>query len=141
MSYCIESRVPLPQTITSSSIVHGAVDNFYHNENTFTGKVSSHDTILMVFQNSDNSKETDNSLHKSVNSNLERSRSFKFDLDCQKVLPFHKLARGKISDNFKTGTLNIQGNVNESATMDFKLWILARHKTPIPKDEKKYLPL
>ena len=137
MSYCIESKVPLPQTITSSSIIHGAVDNFDHNENTFTGKGSSHDTILMVFQNSDNSKETDNSLHKSVNSNLERSRSFKFDLDCQKVLPFHKLARGKIPDNFKTGTLNIQGNVNESATMDFKLWILVRHKTPIPKDEIK----
>ena len=124
MSYCIESKVPLPQTITSSSIIHGAVDNFDHNENTFTGKGSSHDTILMVFQNSDNSEETDNSLHKSVNSNL-------------KVLPFHKLARGKIPDNFKTSTLSIQGNVNESATMDSKLWILAGHKIPIPKDEIK----
>ena len=74
MSYCTESKVPLPQTITSSSSIHGAVDNFDHNENNFTGKGSSHDTIIMVFQNSDNSKETDNSLHKSVNSNLERSR-------------------------------------------------------------------
>ena len=95
MDNCIESKA-----ITSSSIIHGAVDNFDQNENTLNGKGSSHDTILMVFQNSDNSRETGNILHKSVNCYLERSRSFKFDLDCQKVLPFHKLTRGKIRDNF-----------------------------------------
>ena len=65
MDNCIESKVPLPRTITSSSIIHGAVDNFDHNENNLIGKGSSHDTILMVFQNSDNSRETDNILHKS----------------------------------------------------------------------------
>ena len=47
----------------------------------------------MVFQNSDTSTETENVLHKSVNCNLERNRSFKFDLGCQKVLSFQKLAR------------------------------------------------
>ena len=61
----------------------------------------------MVFQNSENSTETDNILQKSVNCNLERSRSLRFDLDCQKVLPFQKLARGKIPDNFKIGTINV----------------------------------
>ena len=101
MDSCVENKVPLPRTKTSSSIIHGAIDNFDHNENTLTGKGSSHDTIIMVFQNSENSTETDNVLQKSVNCNLERRRSFKFDLDCQKVLPFQKLARGKIPNNFK----------------------------------------
>ena len=125
MDSCVENKVSLPPTITSSSTIHGAMDNFDHNENTLSGKGSSHDTILMVFQNSDTSTETENVLHKSVNCNLERSRSFKFDLDCQKVLPFQKLARGKIPDNLKIGKLNIPENVKKSVTVDFKLWVLA----------------
>ena len=108
-----------------------------HNENTLTGKGSSHDTIFMVFQNSENSTETDNILQKSVNCNLERSRSFRFHLDCQKVLPFQKLARGKIPDNFKTGTINVPENVKDFVTVDFKLWILVRRKTSILTNEIK----
>ena len=101
--------------------------NFDHNEN----------TILMVFQNSDTSTKTENVLHRSVNCNLERSRSFKFDLDCQKVLPFQKLARGKIPDNLKIGKLNIPENVKKSVTVDFKLWVLARYKVPLLTNEIK----
>ena len=74
---CVENKVPLPRTITSSSIIHGAMDNFDHT----------------VFQNLENSTETNNVLQKSVNCNLERSRSFKFDLGCQKVLPFLKISK------------------------------------------------
>ena len=31
MDSCVENKVPLPPTITSSSIIHGAMDNFDHN--------------------------------------------------------------------------------------------------------------
>ena len=133
----LKTKFLLPRTITSSSIIHGAIDNFDHNENTLTGKGSSHDTIIIVFQNSENSTETDNVLQKSVNCNLERRRSFKFDLDCQKVLPFQKSARGKIPNNFKIHTLNVPENDKDSVTVDFKLWILARHKTSTLTNEIK----
>ena len=85
------------------------------------GKGSIYDTILMIFQNSEHLTETTNVLQKSADCNLERSRSFKFDLDCQKVLPFQKLAGGKIPDNFKIGTLNVPENAKDSVTVDFKL--------------------
>ena len=35
-------------------------------------------------------------------------------MDCQKVLPFQKLSRGKILDNFKIGTLNVPEKVKAS---------------------------
>ena len=59
-------KFPLPRTITSSAIIHGAMDNVGHNENTLAGKGLSHDTILMVFQKLADLTETDNVLQKSV---------------------------------------------------------------------------
>ena len=82
------------------------MDNFDHKKNTLPGKSSSSDTYG-ISKFGKLIKETDNVLQKTVNCNLERSRSFKFDLDCQKVLPFQKLARGKILDNLKIGTLTL----------------------------------
>ena len=46
-------RVPVSETIESGTIVQGAMDNFDDDENTMLGKNGSHDTILMLFQNSD----------------------------------------------------------------------------------------
>ena len=46
-------RVPVPENIDSSSIIHGAMDNFDHEENTLSGIGGSHDTILVLFQKSD----------------------------------------------------------------------------------------
>ena len=135
MDSCLKNKVPLPQ-ITSFSIIQGAIDNFDHNEITFTGNGSSHDTILMVFQNSKHSTETD-VLQKSGNCTLERNWSFKFDLHCQIILTSQKLARGKIPDNFKLGTLNVPENVEDSVTEDVKLYILARHKIMILTNEIK----
>ena len=59
---CIENKVPLSQTITSASIIEGALVNFNHNENTLSGKRSSNVTIFMVFQNSNTSADTKNVL-------------------------------------------------------------------------------
>ena len=43
-------RVPVAKNITSSSVIHGTMDNFDHEENTLPGIEGSHDTILVLFQ-------------------------------------------------------------------------------------------
>ena len=50
MHSCVENKVPLPRAITSSSIIHGAMDNFDYNKNTLTGKGSSYDAIFWYFK-------------------------------------------------------------------------------------------
>ena len=44
------NRVPVSKYINSSPIVHDAMDNFDHEENTLSGIGGSHDTILVLFQ-------------------------------------------------------------------------------------------
>ena len=46
------NRVPVSKYINSSPIVHDAMDNFDHEENTLSGIGGSHDTILVLFQKS-----------------------------------------------------------------------------------------
>ena len=43
--------VPIPLSIVSFKLVHGAMDNFDHEENTLSGIDGGHHTNLMVFQN------------------------------------------------------------------------------------------
>ena len=45
------NRTPIPSTIKNNVLLHGAMDNFDHDENTPSGIGGSCDTILMVFQN------------------------------------------------------------------------------------------
>ena len=58
-------------------------------------------------------------------------------MHCQIILTSPELARGKIPNNFKLGTLNVPENVKDSVTEDFKLYILARHKILILTNEIK----
>ena len=45
--------MPAPKNINSSSIIHGAMDNFDHKGNTLSGVGGSHDTVLVLFQKPD----------------------------------------------------------------------------------------
>ena len=45
------NRVPIPAVLESSTPLNGAMDNFDRNENTLAGTGSTHDTILVLFQN------------------------------------------------------------------------------------------
>lgn len=45
------NRVPLPPIFEGRSPLNGALDNFDRNESTLAGKGSTHDTILVLFQN------------------------------------------------------------------------------------------
>ena len=51
------NRVPVPPSILPSIFIHGAMDNFDHEENTSSGIGGSHDTILVLFQNTDGNEE------------------------------------------------------------------------------------
>ncbi len=46
-----DNRVPLPAVLEATSPLNGAMDNFDLNESTLAGTGSSHDTILILFQN------------------------------------------------------------------------------------------
>ena len=46
-----DSRVPIPPVLEATSPLNGAMDNFDRNENTLAGTASTHDTILVLFQN------------------------------------------------------------------------------------------
>ena len=45
------NRVPLPHVLEATSPLNGAMDNFDRNESTLAGTGSTHDTILVLFQN------------------------------------------------------------------------------------------
>ena len=45
------NRVPLPHVLETTSPLNGAMDNFDRNESTLAGTGSTHDTILVLFQN------------------------------------------------------------------------------------------
>ena len=47
-------RVPVPPSIEHGVLIQGAMDNFDHEESTKSGIGGSHDTILMLFQNTAN---------------------------------------------------------------------------------------
>ena len=46
-----DNRVPIPPVLEATSPLNGAMDNFDRNESTLAGTASSHDTILVLFQN------------------------------------------------------------------------------------------
>ncbi len=46
-----DHRVPIPPVLEATSPLNGAMDNFDRNENTLAGIGSTHDTILVLFQN------------------------------------------------------------------------------------------
>ena len=46
---CGENKVPLPEFITITSIIHASMYNFDHTENSKSGKGSNHDPVMMLF--------------------------------------------------------------------------------------------
>lgn len=118
-------RVPIPPNILPSLMIHGAMDNFDHIENTPSGKDSSHDTILMLFQNNESFiKKTEISL-KAPEDNTKISLASTL-LDCQKKVYFKKSCRGEINESFKIGTFVTPKSVEQSERKDFITWYMTR---------------
>ena len=95
-------RVPLPPVISSSDIIHGAMDNFDHEEATQSGIGGSHDTVLVIFQ-----KTSEKPIQADVDSFMEtfdidaRKRTLEHTLPCQELLKSGKPnKRGDIPRDF-----------------------------------------
>ena len=69
---CGENKVPLPESITNSSTIHASMDNFSHIENSKSGKDSSHDTIMMLFQNNESKEKKISQLSNKPNDQIKR---------------------------------------------------------------------
>ena len=95
-------RVQVGETIESSTIVQGAMDNFDHDENTMSGKNGNHDTILMLLQNKD-VDELPQYIIRNVRENLktrEDERTSNYILPCQIINKARNVGkRGEIADD------------------------------------------
>ena len=96
---CGENKVPLPESITSTSIMHASIDNFDHIENGKSGKDSSHDTIMMLFENNESKVEKIFQLSNKPNDQIKK-RSITQKLKCQMIKTFLKAKRGQIPSDF-----------------------------------------
>ena len=123
-------RVPVPSTIVPSKLIHGAMDNFDHIENSQSGKGSSHDTILMVFQNS---KEISENQQEMSCKPLDASsnRYLTNVLDCQQQISFHRPGRASIPKEFTPNVFHMPNGVINSALCEDVLWCLSRHTIPL----------
>ena len=82
------NKVPVPKNINSSSIIHGAMDNFDHEENKLSWIGGSHDTILVLIQKPGMNHTTEKISTKSVNlcKMSANKRSLSQTLDCQSLI-------------------------------------------------------
>ena len=94
------NRVPVPEVVDGSAIIHGAIDNYDNEENTPSGIGGSHDTILMLFQNPKDTSNQHFEIGKVPSNFNTKRRSFENLLDCQKLLRQGKFSsRGEIPDD------------------------------------------
>ena len=99
-----DNRVPVAPVFSPDYPIQGAMDNYDFLEKKFSGKGSSHDTVMVLFQNT---------LHRllhpisdsgiSQRHNHERDTKFRRILPCQElVLMPYKSSRGQIPSDFVT---------------------------------------
>lgn len=81
-----KENVPLPSHFDVNMFTTAAFDNFDHNESTFTGSGSSHDTVSVLFQ--DKSELELKKPKLSEVSMRHGDRTFRLELNCQKLLEY-----------------------------------------------------
>ena len=83
-------RVPLPPAMKKSAFIHGAMDNFNHEQQTASGIGGSHDTVLVLFQhNFEPISQTKQDSLENYEINA-RSKVLENVLPCQQVMPCNK---------------------------------------------------
>ena len=121
-------RVPVAEEIKSATTISGAMDNFDHEENTLSGIGGSHDTVLVLFQNSMEENNRPGYI-RMLPESLKQSgkvRSLDHVLPCQLLYKAkHYGKRGEIPAAFTT-TGNFTDNFKTSSRNQFKVWSAAR---------------
>ena len=119
-----DNRVPLPRVLETTSPLNGALDKFDRNENTLAGTGSSHDTILILFQNvplnlmkPPRESEISTRFLATQNKTTVKLRS---QVRCQELIKMGALKeRGEIPANYKvikTLTNSVTPGITASAT-------------------------
>ena len=123
-------RTPLSSIIKENIIIRGAMDNFDHEENAQSGKGGSHDTILMLFQNSNGTSQDSQQIISRISDNITpKRRSLEHILDCQKLVRRGKFTeRGRISDTFQPSQRIDHTATITSSSVHYKHWVLLRHR-------------
>jgi hypothetical protein len=109
--------VPIPSHIRKDVPIRGAMDNFDHEEATFSGINGAHDTILVLFQDKQNDVSNDNQQEKSVMQLQKTSnQSNTGQITGQQIIPCMKPnRRGQISNLQKPiyDDANIKTNIKD----------------------------
>lgn len=118
---------PLPSVIDDSSPIQGAMDNFDHIEITPSGKDSSHDTVLVIFQNKHCSQQLP-PCEKTRRDSSMVNRKFKEVLPCQ-ILQQSGLIKNTacLPDGFAPSDNKPAGDEEkQDVSADFMLWCQSR---------------
>lgn len=121
-------RLPLPPVINSSIPIHGAMDNFDHEEDTKSGIGGSHDTVLVLFQEtSEQPVHTEEMSYAHTFSIDKRKRALGFTLPCQQLLKSGKgNKRGDIPHDYVSyASQDAKGAAVDGWEKDC-LWFLSR---------------
>ena len=129
-----EHRVLISNYI-NKILLHEEMDNFDCIQETKSGTRSSHDTILMVFQNQKEKNDTVVFIPNKDDS--KNKRSVDTILECQKILPFRKCSRAETADNFTPGSYKVPENITQLRQEEYNAWCISRHIKPISDSEKK----
>ena len=80
------NRVPVSFSIDKKTLIHGAIKNFDHNEATSSGIGVWDDTIVMLFQNQNESENSPKALSKKFTESPQNQKSLDKILLCQELI-------------------------------------------------------
>ena len=106
------------------------MDNFDHEENTPSGIGGSHDTILVLFQKSDEIKNDEEISRKpeEIAALSPNKRSLSHVLDCQKLIKRGRFLNcANIPDDFHPSKVPNLDEVKENTQRDHQTWLTARY--------------
>ena len=115
------NRVPVPNYLDNETIIHGVTDNFDQKDI----KGGSHDSILMLFQNSSKGRYGEVPICRRTEPMNTRLRKRPTVLPCQTLINIkrgHK--RGSLPPNYVTGLHSIDKSDNVS---NYDVWTFARY--------------
>ena len=121
------SRVPVPENIENSIVIHWPIDNIDDEEGTQSKIWSSHDAILMLFRSAYGSVK-DHCLKKSKQpSNCSSNkRSLQHILNCEKSVRCGRIStRDEIPHDFQTKKDSVEDQIKIAASENYKTWLLA----------------
>lgn len=121
------NRVPLSPHFARDIPLSASMDNFDHEEDTKSGIGGTHDTVLVLFQEDKQPRNTQQNLN--IRSNFVGQRQKKLNdlISCQKLVPFVKpKMRGTISSEFEPCDIPDTSEVCTKAANIDCLWSLAR---------------